>query len=220
MTIKLMKVYGMPYSTCTVRVLTTLAEKDEEGYEIVPIDLQVGAHKSPEFLKLQPFGVIPVLQDGNLTLFESRAIARYIAEKFEGKGTALFGKTVEERALVNQWLEVESHSFNPIIEPLVVQLVFAPMRGKEPVESVVKDHTYKLEKLLDIYEAHLSENKYLAGDFFSLADLSHIPYTFYLINVAKKGAAFTSRKHVNAWWEDISSRPAWKKVAALALTKE
>jgi glutathione S-transferase len=53
MTIKLMKVYGMPYSTCTVRVLTTLAEKDEEGYEIVPIDLQVGAHKSPEFLKLQ-----------------------------------------------------------------------------------------------------------------------------------------------------------------------
>ena len=73
----------------------------------------------------------------------------------------------------------------------------------------------KLEKVLDVYEEHLSKNKYLAGDFFSMADLSHLPLTDYLVNVAKRGKGVTSRKHVNAWWEDISSRPAWKKVLEL-----
>ncbi len=146
---------------------------------------------------------------------ESRAIARYVAEKFEGKGTALFGKTAKEKALVNQWLEVEGQNYNPIVHTIVFHLVFGPMVGLQPVEAVVKEQLGKLEKLLDIYEAHLSENKYLAGEFFSMADLSHIPFTSYLINEAKKGDAVTSRKHVNAWWETISSRPSWKKVTAL-----
>ncbi len=146
---------------------------------------------------------------------ESRAIARYVAEKFEGKGTALFGKTAKEKALVNQWLEVEGQNYNPIVQTIVFHLVFGPMVGLQPVEAVVKEQLGKLEKLLDIYEAHLSENKYLAGEFFSMADLSHIPFTSYLINEAKKGDAVTSRKHVNAWWETISSRPSWKMVTAL-----
>ncbi len=47
------KIYGMPYSTCVARVLATLAEKEVEDYEIVPVDLSVGAHKKPEFLKMQ-----------------------------------------------------------------------------------------------------------------------------------------------------------------------
>jgi glutathione S-transferase len=88
------------------------------------------------------------------------------------------------------------------------------MHGRQGDETVVKQQLEKLEKVLDIYEAHLSKNKYLAGDFFSLADLSHIPYTYYLVNVAKKGDRITSRKHVSAWWEDISSRASWKTVTA------
>jgi glutathione S-transferase len=145
---------------------------------------------------------------------ESRAIARYISDKFESQGTPLFGKTAKDKALVNQWLEVESQNYNPCVSSIVYQLVFAPKQGRQGDETVVKQQLAKLEKILDIYEAHLSKNKYLAGDFFSLADLSHIPYTFYLVNVAKKGDGITSRKHVNAWWEDISSRASWKTVTA------
>jgi glutathione S-transferase len=208
------KIYGMPYSTCTARVLATLAEKEVENYELVPVDLSVGAHKKPDFLKMQPFGMIPVLEDSDLTIYESRAMARYISDKFESQGTPLFGKTAKDKALVNQWLEVESQNYNPCVSSIVYQLVFVPMQGKQGDETVVKQQLEKLEKILDIYEAHLSKNKYLAGDFFSLADLSHIPYTFYLVNVAKKGEGITSRKHVSAWWEDISSRASWKMVTA------
>jgi hypothetical protein len=47
------KIYGMPLSTCTGRVLATLFEKDVTDYEIVPVNIMKGEHKNPEFLKLQ-----------------------------------------------------------------------------------------------------------------------------------------------------------------------
>jgi len=213
-------VIGVALSTCTSRVLATLFEKNVEDFQIKPVDYFNGEHKKPAHLKLQPFGVIPVLQDGDFNLFESRAIARYISDKFEDQGTPLFGKTSKERALVNQWFEVESQNYQPAIGSLVAQLVFYPMKGLATDEKVVDEQMAKLEKVLDVYEAHLSKNKYLAGDFFSMADLSHLPYTHFLVNVAKKGECVTSRKHVNAWWEDISSRPAWKKVVELGAQKQ
>jgi glutathione S-transferase len=147
------------------------------------------------------------------TITESRAIARYISDKYEGQGTALFGKTEREKALVNQWLEVESQNYSPCVRKIVFECVFAQiLEGRPTNEAVVKEELEKLGKILDVYEAQLTHHKYLAGDFFSLADLSHIPATDKLVNVAKKGELFTSRKHLDAWWEDISSRPSWQKV--------
>ena len=73
----------------------------------------------------------------------------------------------------------------------------------------------KLQKLFDIYEKRLSESTYLAGDNFTLADLSHLPGIRYLVEEAKMGHLVTERKKVNAWWEDISTRPAWKKLMDL-----
>ncbi|CAM6069066.1 unnamed protein product [Sphagnum tenellum] len=113
-----LKVYGKPYSANVTRVLITLAEKNVDDYQMVPIDLLTGGNKTPEYLKLQPFGQIPAFQDGDFTLYESRAIARYISDKYEGQGTALFGKTEREKALVNQWLEVESQNYNPCARKL------------------------------------------------------------------------------------------------------
>lgn len=74
----------------------------------------------------------------------------------------------------------------------------------------------KLEKVLDVYEQRLSKSKYLAGESFTLADLSHLPGIRYLVNEAGMYHLVKEREHVNAWWQDISSRPAWKKLMELA----
>lgn len=145
---------------------------------------------------------------------ESRAIARYLAERFEGQGTPLLGKTVKERAMVTQWCEVESQTYDRALSGIIDQLIWAPHFGKTTKEEVVAEEMAKLEKVLDVYEAQLTKHKYLAGDFFSLADLSHLPGTHLVVNTGKKGAVFASRPHVNAWWEDISSRPAFRKIIA------
>jgi glutathione S-transferase len=209
-----LKVIGLAGSTCTSFVLATLFEKNVDDFVLQPVDYAGGDLQKPPHLKLQPFGKIPVLQDGDFTLFESRAIARYIAEKYEG-GTELLGKTLKEKARVNQWCDVEAHNYNPVVSSIIFQVVYAPLKGMSTDEKVVEEQMAKLEKVLDVYEAHLANNKYLAGDFFSLADLQHVPYTHFLINYAKKGQGLSRRKHVKAWWDNISSRSSWNKVLAL-----
>ncbi|KAH8944135.1 hypothetical protein BDL97_13G092800 [Sphagnum fallax] len=208
------KVYGSKQSTCTQRVVLALHEKEIFDYELVTVDLQKGEQKRPEFLQLQPFGKIPVYQDDEVTLFESRAVVRYIAEKFpDPEGYFLYGRNLKEKALVQQWVEVESQNWNPVVETIVREEYFNPtFFGKQPNEQLVLENLLKLEKLLDIYEAHLSKSQYLAGDFYSLADLSHIPYTFYLIKYAKKGQVIASRRFVKAWFEDICALRSWQKI--------
>jgi glutathione S-transferase len=205
---KKMKLYGIASSTCTGRVLLSLFEKEVEDFELVIVNVRKGEGKKPEYLKLQPFGLIPVLEDGDLTLYESRAIIRYIANKYEGQGTVLYGKDIKERAKVDQWLEVEGQNFNSAIRSSLGVV------SKPPVDEVQLTESFgKLGKVLDIYEDHLSKTQYLAGDFFSLADLSHMTTGWKLFDKYKQGSIlFEGRPHVKAWWENISSRPAFKKL--------
>ncbi|KAK7304981.1 hypothetical protein VNO77_42878 [Canavalia gladiata] len=207
------KVYGPDYA-CPKRVIVGLIEKEIE-FETVHIDGFKLEHKEPEYLKLQPFGLLPVIQDGDYVLYESRAILRYYAEKYKNQGTDLLGKTIEDRGLVEQWLDVEAHNFNPPIFNLVMHILVSPLMGLPSDPKVIEESEEKLIKVLDIYEQRLSKTKYLAGDFFSLADLSHLPFTHYLMNQMKKEYMVRERKHVSAWWDDISNRPSWQKVLQL-----
>lgn len=207
-------VRGSYYSGYALRVLITLEELEVTDYHWESVNVSKGEHKTAEYLQLNPFGQIPVLQDDDFTIFESRAITRYLAEKYANQGTPLLGKTLKEKALVNQWLEVESQQYDRPVAEVVRQVVIGPHFGRTPKEDVIVEETAKLEKVLDVYEAHLSKRKYFAGDFFSLADLHHLPGTYLLVHTGKKSALFTTRPHLKAWWEDISLRPAFKKVMA------
>jgi glutathione S-transferase len=170
-----------------------------------------GEHKQPAFLTKQPFGQIPVLEHGDITLFESRAIARYIVSNFAGQGTPLEGSDAKTKALALTWMEVETNNYNPLVSSIVYQKVFSSFFGQTCDDAVVEEQLKKLEKVLDVYEAHLKKHPYLAGNEFTLADLSHLPYTAMMFS-AGLSAPYTSRPAVNAWWERISARESWKKV--------
>ncbi|XP_057433982.1 glutathione S-transferase F9-like [Lotus japonicus] len=207
------KVYGAYYPSAQ-RVLVCLVEKEIQ-FETLPLDALKQEHQDPHYLKLQPFGKMPVIQDGDYTLYESRAIIRYLAEKYKNQGTELLGRTIEERGLVEQWLEVEAHQFHPPVLYNYIHDYYGAahhLRLNDDSE-VVKVNNEKIAKVLDIYEERLSRSKYLAGDFFSLADLSHLPLGAFLWYPNPRDEELVEkREHVRAWWEDISSRPAWKKV--------
>ncbi|KAL3695905.1 hypothetical protein R1sor_009981 [Riccia sorocarpa] len=162
------------------------------------------------------FEVDPSTGGPRLVNIESRAITRYIATKYEGQGTPLYGKTPTEKALVEQWVEVESQNYQPVTSALSFELFIKKLfTGAGPDEAAVAAEVPKLNAVLDIYEARLTEIcKYLAGDFFSLADLSHFANTEYFVKHSGKSDLITSRPHVAAWWQDISSRPSWQKTIA------
>ncbi|XP_009631630.1 glutathione S-transferase F11-like [Nicotiana tabacum] len=213
------KVYGSAMAACPQRVMVCLIELGV-NFELIHVDLDSLEQKKPEFLTLQPFGQVPVIEDGDFRLFESRAIIRYYAAKYEDKGTKLTGKTLEEKAVVDQWLEVESNNFNDLVYNMVLQLVVFPKMGQNSDLTLVHKCADKLEKVFDIYEQRLSKSKYLAGDFFSLADLSHLPSLRFLMNEGGFAHLVTERKCLNDWYLDISSRPAWNKVLELMIMKK
>ncbi|KAF3446847.1 hypothetical protein FNV43_RR12027 [Rhamnella rubrinervis] len=209
------KVYGPPMSTAVSRVLACLIEKDVD-FQVIPVNMSKGEHKKPEFLKMQPFGQVPAFQDDKISLFESRAICRYICEKYADKGNrGLYGTSPLAKASIDQWLEAEAQSFNPPSSALVFQLAFAPRMKLKQDPGVIKQNEEKLAKVLDVYEERLGDSQFLAGDEFSLADLSHLPNSNYLLSVTDRGALFTSRKNVGRWWDEISSRDSWKKVVEM-----
>ncbi len=207
-----MKVYGHPMSTCTRKVLTVLAEKGEK-HEFVLVDLTKGEHKMPEHLSRQPFGVVPALDDDGFALFESRAMIRYLDEKFPTP--ALSPKDAKGRALMEQWISVEHSNFTPAAMKIIYQNLFNKMMGKTPDLDVVAKGREETGRVLDVLDRELGKRNYLAGAEFSLADICYMPYVEYLF-AAEAGDLITSRRNVAAWWERVSSRPSWKTATGKA----
>ncbi|KAH0978551.1 hypothetical protein GBA52_028270 [Prunus armeniaca] len=177
-----LKLHGFPVSPCTARVEACLHEKTLE-FEFVPVNILGLENKQPSFLAKNETGY-DLIRHENL----------------------------KEGALVKVWIEVESQQYHPAICPIVYEFFGKPVVGCKPDQTVIDVSLEKLEKVLDVYETRLSSNKYLAGDFYSLADLHHFAYTFYFMKTPWS-SLINDRPHVKAWWEDISARPASVKVA-------
>ncbi|KAG9123814.1 hypothetical protein FRC07_013862 [Ceratobasidium sp. 392] len=204
------KLHGIQYSTCTRRVLTTANEIGVK-VEIVPVDLAKGEHKTPEYIATKhPFAIIPVLEDEDgFQVYESRAISRYLVAK-HGKGSSLLPPPtdVKNYALFEQAASIEYSSFDPSASGLAAERVFAKMKGQTPNEAFAEKYVATLNAKLDAYDRILAKTKYLAGDTYTLADLFHLPYGAMAYKL--EPSLFDSRPNVKRWWDDITSREAWK----------
>lgn len=194
-------VYGHPKATCTQRVLILLEEL-ELKYDFNEIDLSSEQHKEEEYLKLQPFGKVPVVKYGDRVLFESRSILRYIARNNKDPSNLVGDVNCDI------WLEVESHNFNPHASAIVAEKVFKKTASDE---QVIKEHLAALEKVLDVYEKRLSTQEYIGGDNYSIADISHIPYAYMLLKCGFK-EPFKARPNVYNWLKRILRREAVREV--------
>lgn len=211
------KVHGSPLSSPTLRVVAAAYEK-ELDFEFVHVDFESGAHKQLPHLALNPFGQVPAFEDGDLQPFESRAIKNYITHTYERNGTTLISKDMKQKAIQAVWMEVEAHQFDPTATKLVWELVFKAMFGMQPPDmAIVEENEAKLAKVLDVYEARLSQTRYLGGETFTLADLHHLPQMNRLMSTGVK-KLFDERPCVSTWCSDILARPAWKKTVELAET--
>lgn len=201
-----MKVYGHPASTCTRKVLCTLAEKGVTA-EFVMVDIFKGAQKGAEHLARHPFGVVPALDDDGFELYESRAIIRYLDAKLPG--TSLTPKDLRDRARMEQWIGVEQSYFSPPAMKAILEVFFAPMKGATPDPNVIANGKAEAAKALDVIERALEKKDFLVGDF-TLADISYAPYLQYLFDT-KAGDIIAERPNVSAWASRVLERPSWLK---------
>ncbi|KAF9475961.1 thioredoxin-like protein [Pholiota conissans] len=174
-----LKLYGHPLSTCTRRVAVVLHEKNVP-FEFHSIDLAKGEHKSAEFLEKQPFGQVPYIDDDGFILYESRAIAYYVAKKWATQGTPLIPTELQAEALFQQASSIELMNFNDYAEKAVAEMIFKPMYGIPSDKAVFDKLIATLTTKLGVYDKILSKQKYLAGNEITLADLYHLPYGYML----------------------------------------
>jgi len=172
-------------------------------FELQVIDFAKGEHKQPAHLAHQPFGQVPALDDAGFELYEARAMARYI----DGKaGGSLTPKDAQARALMEQWISIETENFMPHAMKFVYHSVFK----REQTPELLKAAGDGLDTAYTIMERQLAKQPFLAGDAFTIADICFAPYLEYLTLTPAAGK-LADYPHVAAWWSALSERPAWRK---------
>jgi glutathione S-transferase len=204
-----MKIYGHPWSINTRKTLMTLAEKQHEA-RLLLVMIPKGEQKTSEHLAVHPFGKVPVLDDDGFVLYETRAINRYLDHKLGG--TVLTPPTLREIARLDQFINVADSYFIPFAHPLIVEVLFRRFLGGEQNLQAIEAGRRGMQAALDVIDEALAKRPYLAGESFSLADVHWMPYLEYLCQIGED-EPIRRRPHVAAWWERISSRPTWHKVA-------
>ena len=175
--------------------------------EIQLVNVYRGEGRTPEYLAINPFGKIPTLVDGDLTLFESNAILLYLCE---AHGDYRLGsREPVQRARIAQWLFWESAHWQPSITPLLSAFVghrllpdVLPAPDREPDWS---DEPFRSQ--LASLEAHLAQAPYLVGDELTLADFSVAGMLGYF-----RAAGFDWDAHppVADWYARIEARESWR----------
>ncbi|PWC76851.1 glutathione S-transferase [Azospirillum sp. TSH64] len=161
-----MKLYHHPLSghSHRARLLVSLLGLP---HELVEVDLKAGAHKSPDFLKLNPFGQVPVLDDAGVIVADSNAILVYLAKR-AGRGDWL-PEDAAGAAAVQRWLSVAAGevAYGPAAARLIT--VFGAAFNAD--EVIGRAHT-----LLARLESHLSAQDWLVGDHPTIADVAIYSY--------------------------------------------
>lgn len=175
--------------------------------EIVPVDLAGGEQKESAFLAINPAGRVPVLVDGDLTLWESHAILAYLGDKTGRLWPAL----APGRADALRWLFFLSQHIMPPAGEMALR-VRARVSGVPADESIVAHGEKALAAVLPIVEDHLAQNRRMLGSGFSLVDCAYCP----VLNVIEKaGFSLTGFPRVGAYLDAIRGRPAWKETPKL-----
>ena len=175
--------------------------------ELVPVDLAKGEHRQPAFLAKNPFGRVPVLVDGDLTLPESHAILAYLGDKT----SRLWPNSGAGRAEALHWLFFLSQHIMPPAGEVALRLR-AKLFGRPVDEPTVKRGEEALPPVLGILEKHLADNKWMMGAEFGLVDCDYCP----VLNVIEKsGFGFAEFPKVAAYLDACRARPAWGQIPRL-----
>lgn len=159
-----MKLYGTP-PTRAIRALWLINELALEC-ENVMVKLTSGEHLSPEFLSLNPVGKVPVLVDGDLQLFESVAIALYLAEKDPQR--RFIPERLEVRAQMYQWLFFLVNEVEGPLWRIARHTSIYPEADRLPGEVRIAER--ECRKALSVFDSEMTGRDYVAGEALSVAD--------------------------------------------------
>ncbi len=200
-----MKLYNANFSPNCLRVRAVVHELGVD-VEIVEVDVFAGENKAPEFLGRNPNAKVPVLEDGDFVLWESRAINAYLAGLDAER--RLYPEDLRRRAIVDQWSYWQAVHLGPSSQRLTFERVLKKRFGLgEPDESVIERETKETMKLLGVLDENLAGRDWAAGEL-SIADFA-LASTLTLREEA--GIRLDEVPKVAAWIKRLESRESWRR---------
>ena len=201
----MIKLYSYGPSSHSRKVRAALIEKGLE-FERVNVDLSKKEQKSPEYLKIHPFGLVPALDDEGFILYDSTIINEYLEDEYPYP--PLMPKDSEGRAQVRLMEDLRDSQFNPAAGQLNREL--RKSEG-EREEKVIEQARAKITECFDRLEKELQGRQYLAGEF-SLADIAFYPNIDTLERIQVQVDA--KYKNILAWIARLKARPSFTASAS------
>ena len=202
-----MRLYQFPGSLNVRRVLMTAIQLGID-LELVTVDLPKGAHKRPEFLRLNPAGRVPVLEDDGFVLTESCAIQIYLCERTPGQ--ALYPHEVRARADVNRWLFWSAQHFMASIGLLNFEYVVKRFLGQTSDADAVAHGEALVAENAKLLDQHLAGRTWVSGAQLTIADLA-LAAPLCAIEQAKLPLTSATYPNLFAWLARIEQLDAWKQ---------
>ena len=203
------KIWGRANSSNVKKVLW-LCEELGVPYERVDAGGAFGVVGTPEYRAMNPNGLVPVVQEGDLTLWESNTILRWLAAT-HGQGR-FWHEDAGRRARVEMWMDWQLSLAGPFRE-VAWGLVRTPPEKRDM--PAIEKALVALRALFAIADGHLASRRYMSGDTFGLADIALGPmaYVWFELSIERPATP-----NLDRWYAELQMRPAWAKVVAIGLS--
>lgn len=197
----MLTVYGRATSSNTQLVMWAIGEL---GLPCERLDYGgvFGRTRTPEYLAMNPMGLVPVLRDGPLTLFESGAILRYLAARY-GK-EPFYPADPARRAPLDVWAEWGKVTLAPAITTIFLLVTRVPPSKREA--AAIAEAVAKAERLLAMLGDRIRDGPWLGGEDFTYADIpaAYLLYRYFTMPVERRPHA-----GIEAYYARLQQRPAY-----------
>jgi glutathione S-transferase len=196
-----LEIIGAPQSNFVRTARMACVEKG------VPYTLTPARPHSPEVDAIHPFGKIPVMRHGDLSLCESKAICSYIDLAFDGP--PLIPRDPAGAARTEQWVSLINTSIDPVfLRQYLLAYFFSGLPDGAPDRAKIEAALPKMRQMFALLDRELSQRSYLAGADFTLADAFLLPIMHYMGKMPESAEMLRASPHVVAWFDRVAARPS------------
>jgi len=206
----MLKIWGR-LSSINVRKVVLTAQELGIAFERVDAGASFGIVRTPDYLAKNPNGLVPLVEDDQVKLWESNVIVRYLCARHAPD--TLYPLALPHRFDAERWMDWQQTTLNPAGRPAFMQWIRTPADRRDP--EVIAAAVAATEPLMALLDEHLAHQPFLAGDRLTMADVPIACEVHRWIALPQPRIA---RPHLDRWYAAMLARPSSRGVLDIALT--